>query len=79
MTPHSKITWLQISTKNGVGCSKLLYDASQILAGLRGHFVAFTGGDREELEEKGGEGQEGRGRRGDVDSDAKLLPNRLNR
>jgi len=41
--------------------------------------VAFTGGDREELEEKGGEGQEGRGRRGDVDSDAKLLPNRLNR
>jgi len=37
--------------------------------------VAFTGGDREELEERGREGQEGRGRRGDVDSDAKLLPN----
>jgi len=40
--------------------------------------VAFTGGDKEELEESRGKGQEGRGRRGDVDSDAKLLPNRLN-
>jgi len=41
--------------------------------------VAFTGGDREELEDRGGEGHEGRGRRGDVVSDAKLCPNRLNR
>jgi len=40
--------------------------------------VAFREGDKEEWEERG-EGQEGWGRRGDVDSDAKLLPNRLNR
>jgi len=39
--------------------------------------MAFTGGDREKLKERGIV-QEGRGRRGDVDSDTKLLPNRLN-
>ena len=36
--------------------------------------MALRGGDREE-----GRGQEGRGSSGDADSDAKLLPNRLNR
>ena len=39
-----------------------------------GRSMALRGGDRE-----GGEAQERRGRRDDVDSDAKLLPNRLNR
>jgi len=49
--------------------------ASPDPAGLRGRFVALRGGDREE-----GEGQEGSwGSNGDVDSDAKLLSNRLNR
>ena len=41
--------------------------------------MAFTGGVREELEERGEEGQGVRGRRGDVESDAKLLTNRLSR
>ena len=56
-------------------------NASQIPAGLR--FSALRGSLRGVHGRRqggiGGEGQEGRERRGDVDSDAKLCPNRLNR
>jgi len=46
---------------------------------LWGHFVALRGGTERKGQERGAEGQEGRGSSGDADSVAKLLPNRLNR
>jgi len=52
------------------------------LAGLRGSLRGVQGRRQEGMGGEGkraGEGQQGRGRRGDVDSDAKLLPTRLNR
>jgi len=46
---------------------------------LRGSLRGVERRGREEGSERGREGHKGKGRKGDVDSDAKLLPTRLNR